>query len=117
MGHDGSRLLAEGLASNRLQLRLNVASCELKSQGAKSIPRALKGPPRLMHFAHGPKSLQTEDLGMRYNHLEDDAVDGVKTLLSDCKLLRMARAWHDTLSPLVGFRRAGKIGDARGLLG
>lgn len=70
MGHDGVKLLAEGLASNRLLLCPTLASCGLKPQGAKSIPRALKRPPRLMHFAHGPKSLQTEDLGMRYNLLE-----------------------------------------------
>ena len=88
IGDAGADPLAKGLASNTSLLRLTLASCGLKSEGAKSILQALKGHPRLMTLRMG-QSFATEDLGMRYNYLEDDVVDSVKMMVSTCKTLRM----------------------------
>ena len=38
---------------------------------------------------HMGRSFATEDLGMRYNYLEDDVVDSVKIMVSTCQTLRM----------------------------
>lgn len=88
MGDAGAIVLAKGLASNKSLIRLTLSSCGLKSEGAKSILRALKGHPQLMTL-HMGQSFATEDLGMRYNYLEDDVVDSVKGLVLKCKTLRM----------------------------
>ena len=88
MGDAGADALAKGLASNTSLLRLTLASCGLKSKGAKSILQALKGHPKLMTLRMG-QSFATEDLGMRYNYLEDDVVDSVKMVVSTCQTLRM----------------------------
>lgn len=45
-GDAGAEALAKGLASNKSLLRLTLASCGLKSEGAKSILQALIGHPR-----------------------------------------------------------------------
>ena len=84
----GADALAEGLASNTSLLRLTHASCGLKTTGAKSILQALKGHPQLMTL-HMGESVAKEDLGMRYNYLEDDMVDSAKTTVSTCQTLRM----------------------------
>ena len=84
----GAKNLAEGLASNTSLLRLILGSCGLKSEGAKSVLQALKCHPRLMFF-HVGQSFTTEDLGMRYNYLDDDVVDSVKALVLNCNTLRM----------------------------
>ncbi len=38
---------------------------------------------------HMWRSFATEDLSMRYNCLEDDVMNSVKRLVSDCKIIRM----------------------------
>ena len=88
IGDAGAKALAIGLACNSSLLRLTLASCGLKSQGAKSILQALKCHPRIMTL-HTGQSYATEDLSMRYNYLEDDVVDSIKGLVSNCKTLRM----------------------------
>ncbi len=88
MGDAGAKALAQGLARNTSLLRLALASCGLKSEGAKSILLALKDHARLMTL-HMGQSYSTEDLGMRYNYIEDDAADSVKALVLHCKTLRM----------------------------
>ena len=88
MGDAGANALAEGLTRNWSLLRLTLASCGLKPQGAKNILQALHGHPRVMTL-HMGQSFATQDLGMRYNYLEDDVVDSVKGLVSNCKTLRM----------------------------
>ena len=89
MGDAGADALAGGLASNTIPLRLTLASCGLKSERAKSILQALKGHSQLMTLRTG-HSFATEDLGMRYNYLEDDVVDSVKMMVSSCQTLRMS---------------------------
>ena len=88
MGVSGANTLAKGLAKNTSLLRLTLASCGLKSEGAKQILQALTGHPRLMTLRIG-QSYATEDLGMRYNYLEDDVGDSVKAFVSGCTTLRM----------------------------
>lgn len=88
MGDAGADTLAKGLGKNTSLLRLTLASCGLKSEGAKSILQALTGHPRLMKLNLG-QNFATEDLGMRYNYLEDSVRDSVKALVSGCTTLRM----------------------------
>lgn len=88
VGDAGANALAEGLGNNQSLLRLTLASCGLKSQGVKRILQDLQRHPRLMTL-HMGQSYATEDLNMRYNYLEDEVVDSVKALLSNCKSLRM----------------------------
>ena len=80
--------LAEDLVKTTYLLCLTLASCGLKSEGATSVLQALKEHPRLTTL-HIGQSYATEDLGMRYNYLEDDVTDSVKALVSNCKTLRM----------------------------
>ena len=88
MGDAGTDALAGGLASTTSLLHLTLASCGLKSEGAKSILQALRGHSQLMTLRMG-QSFATEDLGIRYNYLEDDVVDSVKMMVSSCQTLRM----------------------------
>lgn len=88
IGDAGADAIAEGPASNTSLLRLTLASCGLKTKGAKSILQALKDHPQLMTL-HMGQSFVTEDLGIRYNYLEDDVVDSAKTTVSTCQTLRM----------------------------
>ena len=88
MGDAGANALAKGIAKNNFLHRLALASCGSKSEGAISILQALAGNPRLMTLRLGQK-YATEDLGMRYSHLEGDVGDGVVALVSICTSLRM----------------------------
>ena len=88
IGDAGLAALAKGIAKNTSLLRLALASCGLKSKGATLILQALAGHPRLMTLRLG-QNYATEDLGMRYNYLEDDVGDSVKALVSSCTKLRM----------------------------
>ena len=88
MGNAGADAVVEGLASNTSLLRLTLASCGLKSVGAKSILQALKGHPQLKTLRMG-QNFAIEDLRMRYNYLEDDVVDSVKMMVSTRQTLRM----------------------------
>ena len=83
MGKAGVNALAKGLARNTSLLRLTLASCGLKSEGAKLILKALTAHPRLMTL-HLGQSFATEDLGRRYSYLEDDVSDSVEALVSNC---------------------------------
>ena len=88
VGDAGADALAKGIARNTSLLRLALAFCGLKSKGAILILHALAGHPKLMALRLG-QNCATEDLGMRYNYLEDDVGDSVKALVSSCTTLRM----------------------------
>ena len=60
----------------------------VEKPGSKFVTASSQRPFSTHDFAHRPK-LCIEDLGMRYNDLEDDVVDSVKTLVSNSKTLRM----------------------------
>lgn len=48
---------------------------------------------------HMCQSFATEDLSMRYNCLEDDMINSVKTLVSNCKTLRMLELGTTGMTP------------------
>ena len=88
VGDAGADALAKGIARNTSLLRLDLASCGLKSEGAILILQALAGHPKLITLRLG-QAYGTEDLGMRYNYLEDDVGDSIEALVSSCTTLRM----------------------------
>lgn len=88
MGDAGATTLAEGLAKNMSLLRLMVSSYGLKTKGAVSMLEALELHPMLMSLNVG-QSFATQYLGVRYNWLEDGTVESVKSLMANCKTLRL----------------------------
>ena len=73
IGDNGASELSKGLQRNKTLLRLSMASCGLKSQGASAIFTALSAHPRVMTLNVG-QSYATKDLGSRYNFLTDEVV-------------------------------------------
>lgn len=88
VGDAGAIALAEGLAGNTSLLRLSTTSCGLKSTGAQHIMTALKSHPCLMTLIIG-QNYATDDLGARFNWLEDRVVPSIKSLVQESKTLRM----------------------------
>ena len=82
LGHGGAMALAKGLASNQSLLRLHLASCGLKNEGAIAILGALKSHPRLRSLGM-PQSYETSKLGSRYNFFDDDIMDALKAFIVD----------------------------------
>ena len=71
MGDKGAGKLAKGLCHNISLLRLNIASCGIKNDGAKAIFQALAIHPEIMTLDFS-QHFVTDDLGARYNYLEND---------------------------------------------
>ena len=88
VGDAGATALAEGLAGNASLLRLSITPCGLKSNAAQHIMTALKTHPCLMTLIIG-QNYATDDLGARYNWLEDRVVPSIKSLVQESKTLRM----------------------------
>ena len=80
LGHGGAMALAKGLAGNQSLLRLNLASCGLKNEGASAILGALKSHPRLRSLGM-PQSHETSKLGSRYNFFDDGIKDALKAFI------------------------------------
>lgn len=106
-GDAGAVALAEGLARSASLLRLSITSCGLKSIGAQHIMTALKAHPCLMTLNIG-QNYATDDLGARYNWLEDRVVPCIKSLVQESKTLRMlelgeSRSYQDAIASLLFF--------------
>lgn len=81
VGDAGAIALAAGLKENQSLKRLCIASCGIKTAGAARIFDALTGKPEFMTLAIG-QHYATEDLGMRYNYLEDGVSNNLLATLS-----------------------------------
>lgn len=88
VGDAGALALARGLENNTSLVRLSLTSCGLKTAGAKHFLKALEGHPCLMTLNIG-QNYATEDLGMRYNFLDDGVLNGVQSFIRATKTLRM----------------------------
>ncbi|KAL8920498.1 MAG: hypothetical protein Q9208_006248 [Pyrenodesmia sp. 3 TL-2023] len=87
MGDQAAMALAKGLQYNKSLLRLFVRSCGLKSVGAIAIMDAATSHPVIMTLQLG-YNYSTEDLGARYNILDDDCRYSAIRLIKTSKTLQ-----------------------------
>ena len=70
IGDAGAKELSKGLKVTLSLKRLVMSSCGLKNEGVRALLNALTGKSELIAFDIG-QSFATEDLGTRYNYLND----------------------------------------------
>lgn len=84
----GGKGQGAGRVNNTSLVRLTVSSCGLRTEGAKAILSALTSHPRLIALTIG-QSWATEDLGMRFNFIEDGAKESIIIFISQTPTLRL----------------------------
>lgn len=108
IGDRGACALATGLAANKSLYRLVLKSVGLNTAGATAIFTALQNHPKLLALdvAH---AYTTEDLGVRYNYIEDGATASLIAMLTRLRTLRsfslgvtaMSSASLDSIKPAL----------------
>jgi Ran GTPase-activating protein (RanGAP) involved in mRNA processing and transport len=87
VGARGAVALGSGIEKNRTLKRFSLTSCGLNSAGGLAIAESLATHPSIIALDIG-QSIATEDLGFRYNYIEDDAIDAFGRLLMQSTTLR-----------------------------
>jgi Ran GTPase-activating protein (RanGAP) involved in mRNA processing and transport len=86
VGVRGAVALAAGIKNNRTLKRFSLTSCGLNSQGGMVIAESFATHPSIIALDIG-QSIATEDLGFRYNYIEDNAIDAFGRLLTQSTTL------------------------------
>ena len=115
IGDAGTIALAQGLPSNSSLSRLSMSSCGLKSTGANHLLRALHHHPRLMTLNLG-QNFATEDVGARYNWLDDGVVDGLRSLVRDSQTLKMLDLGSTAMTPPAFAELGLEVGKSQSLV-
>lgn len=96
LGDLGASSLSQGLAANTTLEVLTLASCGLSSKGVSSICEALARHPKLRSLDISSR-FTTADLGQRFNHIDDSAVESLKAVV-EVPSLRFLELGHMGLS-------------------
>ncbi|KAI1878396.1 uncharacterized protein JN550_000578 [Neoarthrinium moseri] len=85
LGDSGASALSAGLSANTTLEVLTVASCGLSSLGISHICDALIQHPSIRSVDISSR-FTTADLGQRFNHISDEAVEAIKHLVANQSL-------------------------------
>lgn len=87
IGDYGADALSTCFPWSRFLERVSLTSCGINSEGAIKIAKALTGHPTIISLDLG-QSIATEDLGFKYNWIEDKAMDSFGNLVTKTKKFR-----------------------------
>ncbi|KAF3761383.1 RNI-like protein [Cryphonectria parasitica EP155] len=129
LGDAGAQALAAGIRDNTTLEVLTLASCGFSSHGVSAVCTALARHPRIRHLDLASR-FSTADLGQRFNHVTDDAIAALASLVTTSSSLRFLHLGYVLFSPdgleqlrdavvspsssLVGFEASRVVGSGEG---